>query len=114
MALSWTSGLLEKLCITSAGDRTAWEEPGWLRDPPEGRAPGAYLQAPHCSHIYVTGREWGSYHPHFAGLAAGPESNPSPSWGLTQGSRWPELSPKPRFFLLLLLSLPAGPLAFDL
>lgn len=63
MALSWTSGLLEKLCITSAGDRTAWEEPGWLRDPPEGRAPGTYLQAPHCSHIYVTGHEWGSYHP---------------------------------------------------
>lgn len=24
MALSWTSGLLEKFCMTSAGDRSTW------------------------------------------------------------------------------------------
>lgn len=33
MALSWTSGLLEKLCITSAGDGTAWEEPRLAQGP---------------------------------------------------------------------------------
>lgn len=57
-ALSWTSGLPEKFCMTSAGDRTAWGGARLARGPFRGPgARGVHLWAPRCSRIHMIGHE---------------------------------------------------------